>query len=235
MASKRIRLWPKTETDLADVLVPWLKERGWEVYQEVQIYRGSGRADIVAVQRPLVWVIELKQNFSLSVLDQACHWRHHAHYSSIAVPPVNWRGCRHARELCQALRIGMLELRKLGPYDLKWAETVHERVAPYFHRRAKYKDILESLCEEQKDFAKAGNANGEFWTPFKGTCKALAEYVEKNPGQTMKEVIDRIDHHYASAAGARAHLAKYIERGIVANVLIKRDERNRIRLYPAKH
>ncbi len=232
---KQLRLWPRSETDLADVLVPWLKERSWEVYQEVQVHRSSGRADIVATQGPLVWVIELKQSFSLSVLDQACYWRHNAHYVSVAVPPVSRRSCAHASELCKSLRLGLLELRKLEHYEIRWAQSVSERVAPYFNRRAQSKTVRDSLCDEQKDWAKAGNADGKFWTPFQGTCKALADYVAKNPGQTMKEVIDQIDHHYSSDAGARAHLAKYIDRGIVAQVLIRRDEKGKLRLYPAKH
>ena len=47
-----------SEQDLAAIVVGWLTERGWDVYQEVAI---MGKvADIVAVRGPCVWIVECK-------------------------------------------------------------------------------------------------------------------------------------------------------------------------------
>ena len=77
------------EADLAKVVVSWLNEQHWDVYQEVQIHGFGGVADIVAVQGPLVWVIECKTSLSLTVMEQASVWR--VHFRSVAVPT----GVRH--------------------------------------------------------------------------------------------------------------------------------------------
>ena len=64
------------ELELAKSVVEWLQDQHWEVYQEVQRY--STTADIVAVQGPLVWVVECKTSLSIGVMLQASRWM--AHY-----------------------------------------------------------------------------------------------------------------------------------------------------------
>ncbi len=72
------------ESDFAKIVIAWLAEQHWEIYQEVQPRNYGGIADIVAVQSALVWVIECKTSLTLSVMEQASGWR--VHYRSIAVP-----------------------------------------------------------------------------------------------------------------------------------------------------
>jgi hypothetical protein len=77
---------PLKEIDLAAKVIDWLQSQWWEVYQEVQPHHCGRTADIVAINGPLVWVIETKTSLSLALLEQALRWRGYANYISIATP-----------------------------------------------------------------------------------------------------------------------------------------------------
>ena len=57
---------PESEVEIGRVVVEALRARGWTVYQEVQSRLGPV-ADIVAVQGPVLWVVELKRQFGFDV------------------------------------------------------------------------------------------------------------------------------------------------------------------------
>ena len=95
------------ETDVAKVVVAWLRNQHWDVHQEVAPGGGgSPRADIVGVQGRRLYVVEVKTAFSLAVVEQAMGWLRSAHYVSVAVPAwtVNGAGrgviSRVAKTLC---------------------------------------------------------------------------------------------------------------------------------------
>jgi len=44
----------KSEVELAEIIIQYLKELGWEIYQEVQIASFGNTADIVAVKNNLI-------------------------------------------------------------------------------------------------------------------------------------------------------------------------------------
>lgn len=218
------------ETEVAAPVVPWLEGQGWDVYQEVCF---GNVADIVgrletSRGKPLIWVIEVKTSLSLSLLDQAIAWTPWAQFVSIAVPRRrrNTGGGRAVRHILNRFKIGLLEI------DIA-SSHVSERLRPGMRRirnvdSARWNEIL---VEEQKTAYAAGSRGG-YWTPFKGTCRDLVAFVQKNPGCLFRTAVDEIEHHYASAKSAKASLKTLIERGVVAGVALRRDGKE-LRLFPS--
>jgi hypothetical protein len=230
--------WEREE-DFAATVVAWLRALKWEIYQEVE-FHGSV-ADIVAVQGPVVWIVETKLCFSAELLWQATQWREFRHacanYVSVAVPT---RGRGRERKLvfeqyCRQNGIGVLEAHNhYWGYGKESKEQYDfdEAVKPEFLRwpddRQKF---VDRLTEKHKTYAKAGNAKGLRYTPWKATCEAVAEKARENPGISMKECIDGIKHHYSSNSCARNSMAKWIDAGKVEGVRCERQGRL-LRLYP---
>jgi hypothetical protein len=218
-----------SEEDFAATLVAWLKAAHWEIYQEVEPHRSGSIADIVAVQGPVVWIVETKLSFNPEVLWQATQWNQWAHYVSVAVPTCGRRNERRLllERYARQNGIGVLES---STYD-RQEYDFREEVKPEFVRRPGEVDKLKiCLTEERKTYAKAGNADGRRYTPWKATCDAVRRAVEESPGITMKECIDGIKHHYSSNSCARNSMAKWIDAGKVEGVRSKRDGKF-LRLY----
>lgn len=195
------------ETAVAKPVISFLEELQWDVYQEVLCGSGGARADIVALQGPLIWVVEVKTTLTFDVVDQAHNWLDHAHYVSIAVP---WARTRRnmPQRVCRQFGIGMLEVghqRSDGVYTRVPAKLGRTRV----HRR--YADLLRASCRpECKTWGEAGNARSEFYSPFKGTCRAIVEYLTKHGPSPVKDVVKGIEHHYASEASARGCIPRWV-------------------------
>lgn len=218
-----------SEADLARRVVAWLENQHWDVYQEVQPRRLSHTADIVAVQNRIVWVIECKTSFGLSVIAQAHRWSWLAHYVSVAVPaPTRNTGGEYAMAglIVRGFGIGHLSISEYGD----WA-SVDEQVKPRLARTASTDYILESLTPEHKTFAEAGNNKSQRWSPFQQTCRSVRQAVELRPGISMKDLIGTVETHYHSTSTARSCLKHWIEAGKVAGVRMERDGRF-LRLYP---
>ncbi|KKN47175.1 hypothetical protein LCGC14_0665710 [marine sediment metagenome] len=189
-----------SEQELAKHVVAWLEEQHWDVYQEVQIFRGGKVADIIAVRGSLLWVIECKKSLSLAVMEQASYWR--THYRSVAVPrqknEMRRVGIGVAKNYYQ---IGVLTVGE-GYFDFGVDEIVSAPLKREFHRFAK--DIQKCLLPEHKTYAMAGSNDGGHYTPYKRTMDAVKSFIEKNPGCTLKEIIDSIGKgHYANSQSAR--------------------------------
>lgn len=250
--ARRRKKWATKETDLATPLTAWLRSMHWEVYSEVQIRSYDGRADIVAVfNKKVVWVIEMKLSFSLSLMAQAHGWHNCAHYVSIAIPQLGWtKGSNFGSIVLQKFGIGILEIpeppvvpendwkadhyfAKIMAENRKNMTIVDERTRPKFNRQANAEILLNCLAEEHKTWATAGSAEGDFYTPFKGTRKRVQEYVAKNPSCTMKEIVADVDTHYQSVGTAKSCIASYIRSGVIDG--IRCDESKRpFRFYPEK-
>jgi hypothetical protein len=196
------------ETELAARVVAWLSEMGWTVYQEVQMRSHGKRADIVAVLGKVSWVVECKTSLSLDVIQQAIEWDAFANFRSIAIPKVR----RSIREtICRFARFNGFGIIESG-YDIHEAE-------PARLNRNPIRNIREAVCEEHKTFSLAGNANCDFYSPFKETIRKVVEYVKANPGSGMKQIVDGIkDHHYASGQSARCAIAKWIQLGRISGI-----------------
>lgn len=218
------------ETDLGPPVVAWLAERGWDVYQEVT-GRG-GRADIVATLGRLVAVVELKKSLGLDVLEQGSRWIGHANIVWVGVPyPRHSNAQVFARSVAEWRGFGVLyvdPVRVEGDFG-RVKEAQH---AP-LQRGARVEPLRAALHPGQKAMASAGSARGGYWTPFKGTCQRIADWVRLNPGSSLKEVLARVEHHYSTGASARAHMSALIEKGVVAGVALKR-EGKAVLLYPSE-
>lgn len=228
--------WPERETDVAAPVVAWLIECGWEVFQEVKNGVGD-RADIVARRGPVLWVIEVKRTLSLVLLAQAHGWRRYAHKVSIAFPHGRRSSARaNSMRLARLDGLGLLEVRRGYQRDVDGAEiwgavSVAEVSPPVLSRGRR---AALTLVEEQKTYAKAGNAASRFWSPFRATCMAVAEVVRGAPGLGMSEVVARVDHHYASKQSARGSLLAWARAGKLEGVVVRggaKDE-GKMRLYP---
>jgi hypothetical protein len=221
--------WPTSEAELAAAIVAWLTDLHWEVYQEVQPVANYGSvADIVAVQGPLLWIIECKTSFSLKVIEQAYSWRTMAHYVSIAVPaPVRTERDFGAWILKQG-GIGKIVAKKhTRGYEIE----VREDLAPRLMRKARVDVIRSILTEEHKTYAQAGNHSSLRWTPFQETCRDLSFYVRSHPGCTLKEALGTVKTHYRSTATARSCLLQWGKDGVVRGVDFRHED-GTWRLYP---
>lgn len=191
------------EEDLAGVVIDYLEDLGWEVFQEVG--HGVGVADIVARSGKLIWVVEAKTSLSLQVMAQAARWRWHTHYVSVAVPRGKRRDSSYgfASRILSDYGIGLLEVDCQSRY-------VQPTLVPSLMRKAASDRLAAGLVEEQKYYAKAGSKSGKHYTKWSGTRDRLVAYVFAHPGCTLKEALSNIEHHYHSPSSARASMAQLI-------------------------
>lgn len=219
--------WPATEMELAEVVITWLEQFQWDVYQEIQISYGGEIADIVAVQYGIVWVIETKKTFGINLIEQCYKWSEYAHYVSAAIP-VRKHDTGFGRMICRKFGIGILEV----PEPDGW-HFINELQKPKLHRTALAKKIRECLTPEHKTFAKAGNPDGKRLTPFQATCLNVVDEVRKNPGIKLKDLIDNVSHHYSSPATARSCISSWTQEGIIKGIECKRVGKL-LKFYPTK-
>lgn len=205
------------ETELAGVVVSWLRSEGWQVWQEV-----DGYYDILAVLGARMWSIETKLSFGLPVVAQAWERSRHVHWASVAVPAAaRDRAPRMLDSVCGHYGIGVL---------LVGLTEVEVRLPPALHRKQGDAELRARLAGIPQDFAPAGQS-GSYWTGHKGTSQRLAEYVGRHPGSTVKEVVAAIDHHYRRDSTARARIASLALDGVYPGVRVER-EGKLLRLYP---
>lgn len=207
-----------SEEELAGKVVEYLLSYGWEVYQEVEV-KPCGRGDIIAVQNRKVWVIEAKQSLGLAVMSQAYRWLGFSHWVSVATPI--FPGFNFIRRTLTTFGIGALTI-DFG---------VSESVVPQFHRRAAVRSILDALTEEHKTWAKAGNANNSYYSPFKHTCAEILREVQQQPGILLKELIPKIKHHYGTPSNASSCIAHWSRTNAIPGIELRK-ENYRLRLYP---
>lgn len=218
------------ETELAKKVVNWLRDYKWDVYQEVEIYTTGCIADIVAVQNGLNWIIECKTTMSLSLIRQAYNWFGTANYVSVASPYPYKVGKDQifVQRVLEQFGIGLLYTDYRGGFDIK------ERVRPRLNRNV-YPKPNTYLKEEHKVWAEAGNAEGKRYTPFQDTCgQILREVKQSSGGLTIKELIGKIKHHYATPESAKVSLLHWGQKGLIKGVMVKRDKNN-LRFYLNEH
>jgi hypothetical protein len=242
------------ETEVAAAVIAWLEDRGWDVYQEVKV-RDHGRvADIVAVQERRVWVVECKTSLSLTVIGQAYDWQESVHWVSVAVPvlakrkggyPIRGQRPRFVDSVLRDYGIGLFQVERRKSFGQVPTELVcHERFHPALRRTPgknnlrfmarEIRHVLEGLCEEQKTFAEAGNADGKYWTPWRRTCSLVRKAVERQPGICVAELIREEGYfHYASSSSARSSLSHWLREGKVPGVKVVREGR-KLACYPEK-
>ena len=211
-----------SEIELAKPVVLYLKEHGWDVYQEVLIY--GKIADIVATFGKLTWIIECKTSLSLKLLEQAYNWRGKANFISIAIPPLNSHpgGDCFVKDILVKNKIGLLSVSK-------YQEDVFEYIHPQLNR--KVINIQKFIKPEHKTWAEAGSQHG-YYTPFQRTKQNIEYEIKKHSnGILFKDFIKLTEHHYTSEATARSCLQKWIESGIIKGAKIV-NQGNKLFIYP---
>jgi len=204
-----------SEKDIAKILINWLKDLKWDVYQEVEIKPFNSIADIVATQNNVSWTIEVKQNMSLVLLSQAYNYIWQSNYVSIAIPASNHKTKYNVANIfCKDYGIGILRITN---------NDVYIELNPKFHKIHKKLNINQKLNENQKNWAEAGNNLKQRWSPFQQTCKNIKEYIKENQGSCLKDVINNVNHHYSTPSTAKSCISKWIKEGIIDGIKIKKD------------
>jgi hypothetical protein len=213
----------RTEADLARAVLTELQRQGYTTYEEVQVWRGGDRADIVAVRGPVVMVVETKQSFSLALLDQCLNWMPEANIVIAAcgtarVGEAGWRFCKQ---------------NGIGRWLVGFGE-ISEKVAPAFRRRVSTR-LRDALREEQRtgEYARAGSMGGGYWTPFRATVAELTRVAQKQPGIELRDALAEVKHHYASRASALTAIPALIRKGIIEGIRCDVGDGKRLRLYPS--
>jgi hypothetical protein len=202
----------KTETELAEIVVRYLRDMDYEVFQEVELFQGGQRVDIVARHGRILWAIETKLSLSLAVLDQAWRDRQWFHYSSVAVPSSRESA---GREL--AVRVG--HMIGVGILSVNGPSELHESAPAVMNRKAMTQYV--HLHEEQKNWAAAGNSQGLRWSPFQSTKRELIQYVQQHEGCRLKDAMGIIKHHYNSHSTATGSMRKWINDGVIKELRIE--------------
>lgn len=216
-----------TEQDAAALVVTYLSELGFEVYQEVTFPEGV-IADIVAVRGLECWIVEVKTAWSLALLEQCRQHKLWGHGNRIfAAVPISRNQEDHQRLFLDCgfgtILIGCAAPTGTGPKLGKMAPKLTWRPI---------QTTLKMLHSGYQTSAKAGapSAAGR-WTPFAQTCRFLHQEVLKEPGLSVKDAMSRIKHHYASEASARSSMLSWIEAGRMPGVRAERDGKL-FRLFP---
>jgi len=216
-----------SEKEMGEFLIPWLNEQGWDVYPEVEIFRGGPVADIVGKRGNFLWAIEMKKSLSLDVINQADYWIRYANFSSVFVPTIGsgWSKKRQfAKKILSLTGIGLLEMR--SGYGVT---PVQETVTPIFRRKVDSR-LMNTLNEGHKAMGVAGSNKGERWTPFKESVSAMKDYLKTNPGSSYEELISGIKHHWKTPSSARQCIKNYLDSGIIKGILVNKDQKKH-RLY----
>lgn len=217
----------KTEAELAAIIVEWLAAQGWEVHQEVSLGRACARADVVGRFGAVTWVIETKLSLSLSLLEQAANWTRWSNYVSIAFPYSHLRG----RSIFLQNALKMMGIGYLAVRADSEAKYLSQSLEPRLNRKLVSRRLWH-LLDAHENLVDAGTPDGGYWTPFKVTTQALREFVEKNPGCTMKQAVDGIEHHYRRNQTAVSCLRGYLRDGVIKGIRLEENGRA-WRLFPA--
>lgn len=216
------------EAALAKVIMDRLIDDGWDCYPEAEFKTYSGRADIAAKRGRILWVVECKTTLGLGVIAQARAWKGYANYRSVAVPKGRYTKSRSmAIEVCSLLGIGVLEVYEEGFTNPK--KMVRESVRPRLDRKigGKFVDLLH---EDMKRYAPGSTSDKGYSTPWKRTMDAAVAFIQRQPGCTVRELLDSIDHHYHSLSSAKTAVPNWL-RDPRFPVDVKK-EGNCLKLYP---
>lgn len=206
------------ETDLAATVIHYLKDLKYDVYQEVG-------PDIVAVMNGRAWIIECKLTLGLGVLAQAWKWAQHrsAAYVSVATPVFRRDDSRAVAEwFLRYHGIGWLIVSgtTFANYRSEYPvrEAIPARVLRPDAAARRYYDIRKFCTEKNRDYEQAGSPAPRSWTPFKQLGEDVRDLLRRKGPLTIREIVENVEHHYASDAGARSRLAHYLSHGIIKGI-----------------
>lgn len=198
------------ETDLAQKFVEYLS--CYDLYFEVDYHRC---VDIVAIEGNISMAYEVKTTFNFKVLEQAIENAKHFHYSYICVP--DFSDSYFQRKLCVDYGLGLLVYPEKDLF-----REVRKLVHPKLNRHANIFSLRNRLREENKQSIPGSRSgDGGKLTAFGCTVQNAEFFVRRNPGCTLKQMIEGIEHHYSSNQSARGSMAQYIKSGVIKNIELK--------------
>jgi hypothetical protein len=215
------------EEDLARVVVSHFEKLGYQVYKEVCDYGGgSARLDIYCVKDGDTIAIETKMSVGLTVIEQAYHWLGRVNRVYFAVPYKKKSNLYFVSDICRNFGIGIFLVNEPNQFRDDLIEWLQPPVCiePWDPPK---------VFEEQKDSV-AGNARGEFITPFRLTRTKLVDYVTLHPGCTMGEAVKNIKHHYQHEASAKSTLRRLILAGVIDEIKIEKQGKDSLLLLNIK-
>lgn len=198
------------ETRLAQKFVNYFS--CYDLYFEVDYYRCI---DIVAINGNVSMAIEVKRNFNFNVLDQAIQNQPYFNLSFIAVP--EFIKSRIQETICRDYGIGLLVFRyKNG------REYVEQWMKPKLNRHPINHGNLKSRLHDYNKQSIPGSRSGDGGkiTAFGVTVEKIITYVKRNPGKSIKEVIESVTHHYTNDQAAISAANKYIRIGVIKELEI---------------
>lgn len=174
---------------------------GAEIYKEVP--SAGGRCDIYMKQGPFWTAVEVKKQFSSTLIYQAMRNMPRAHYSWVAVPEL--KGSASAIAICRALGIGVMEysVRRGVP---QWS-IIHQAA---YRRTIKPLRVLDVMKQHI-----AGVQHTDI-SPFKITVELIAQYIARQGGSVpVKGFFDKNRYHYSSPQSARQCIVNLCKVGAI--------------------
>lgn len=205
-----------SESILASKVVQFMRDHCYECYFEVE--GPGGRADIIGKSGRILHVVETKMSFNFKVIEQALNWRRYAHFVSVAVRKPKTRNSIlyswAMRDFVQLHGIGVITVKQgLGDCSIGF------EIQPKLHRRVM--DDRIHLFPEQMEWKQPGEVGGGYFTAFASTKKRLLEYIHRNPGCTMREIMENVPHHYSTDRSAKSSLHQYMVKGVIEGVRVE--------------
>lgn len=220
-----------SEAEMAKVVVDHLEKKGWEVWQEVQLYSGGPIADIVAQKEGVLLIVECKRSFGYRLISDAMNWVGYADRVAIAYPQRKFGDKNTENAAAFMINLYKIEEWKVAKSAYRgYSDTVRPGT-PKPQESPLKESVLKTLRDEHKEWAKAGVQNARRVSKFQITCYHLERYVQSNKGVTLKKAVPEIAHHYASDNSAYGALADLISAGHVRGIKHKGRGRS-MKLYP---
>lgn len=227
-----------SEADIGSAVVAYLENQGYDTYQEVKPPKWSDRTADIVVRIPqrttsLYWVVEIKRNLGLAVMEQARAWTRSGlcHMVSVAAIPPKKGFKPFSLEILRHFGIGLIRVQTLRRGGCEVSGISTGMPSPRLHRLDR-KDLAKvwSLSEQHKTFARAGTNAGYRWTPFTATCAALYRFVSNNNPCTFSSAMKAIrgHHHYSSDASCRSSMLTWLREGRVAGLTLREEGKSKI-------
>lgn len=194
------------EEEIAKAIKEHFLNKGWEVYSEVQVFRGGHVADMVVTNGIVYYVIETKTIFGLSVIDQAQRWRYYCHGAYVGVPEIIGRS--FASDVARKYGIGIIQVARYHSREEEPQYSISIYTRPEIIRHPEV-PIKEFLCDDQK-LVTAGKKGANYPSAYRSMMRKVKEFVLEHPGCTLKEANKEIEGYYGhSTSGLYSALRQW--------------------------
>lgn len=230
-----------TEAELATHVIEWLGKQGWTVHQEVMI-TGSGRtADIVAEKDNKIWIVECKNSFTESVLEQCYMHGRYCHYVSAAVPGSKKRNYYSSsikmsivkKHFIKSHGIGLIVVDKGYKNEGIVRESIKPKYQRMFNNYPTRKQFINNIKNVKNKFhllhqnATAGGAGAQV-TDYNITMYKVREYISKNGPTDPLTIAKNIKHHYSNNSGCKQGIMRGIDNNWIPGLEKKIESKNAV-------